>query len=115
MVQPTPRALAERAAHLIAAATGSTDAVEEAARRLPAYLPAAVRWQLVAAVEVQADRIARSRHPMLADIFGAGPIPWACWQAELIEPWPILADSAARLGKALPTLTAPALQVAIQQ
>ncbi|MGW8813078.1 hypothetical protein [Gordonia terrae] len=60
-------------------------------------------WDIVAAVERAADDIARNRHPLLGEVLGPGPVPWACWQGELVEPWPILADAAARLGSALPS------------
>lgn len=105
VVEPTAQAVAMAAAEIIAADAGSVDAVGEAADRLPAYVGAALRWQLVSVVEAHADRVARARHPMLAGMFGAGPVPWACWQGELVEPWPILADTAARVGRALPATT----------
>lgn len=110
-VQPYPAAVAERASELVAVALppghqASTDAIAAAASLLPASLRAADRWQIVSAVELMADRIARSRHPRIAGSFGPTDtaVPWFNWQSELEEPWPILADCAAVLGRATPSL-----------
>lgn len=102
-VEPRPQGIAARAADIVATEPRSIDAVAEAAAELPSYVTAVTRWDLVAAVERAADDIARSRHPLLAEVLGAGPVPWECWQRELVEPWPILADAAAHLGSALPS------------
>ncbi|MDH3013904.1 hypothetical protein [Gordonia alkanivorans] len=102
MVAATPREIAQRAADIVATVPDSRDAVSEAADCLPGYIEAGVVWDLVAVVEWMADRIARSRRPLLGEMLGTGPVPWECWQRELIEPWPILADAATKLGKSLP-------------
>lgn len=101
----TPDAVATRAADIVATTPESVDAISEATQSLPAGVPQAVRWQLIGAVETMADRIARNRHPRIGELLGSGPVPWSCWQHELDEPWPILADTAAHLGKALPHRT----------
>ncbi|MCK8616372.1 hypothetical protein [Gordonia sp. C13] len=108
MVAPTPREIAQRAADIVATVQDSRDAVSEAANCLPGYIEAGIAWDLVAVVEWMADQIARSRHPLLGEMLGAGPVPWECWQRELIEPWPILADAAAKLGRSLPARRSPA-------
>lgn len=95
--------IAARAADIVAIEPGSVDAVAEAAAELPSYVTEVTRWDILAAVERAADDIARSRHPLLAEVLGVGPVPWECWQRELVEPWPILADAAAHLGSALPS------------
>lgn len=102
MVAPTPREIAQRAADIVATVPDSNDAVSEAADCLPGYIEAGTAWDLVAVVEWMADRIARGRHPLLGEMLGPGPVPWECWQRELIEPWPILADAATKLGRSLP-------------
>ncbi|SCC50961.1 hypothetical protein GA0061091_12115 [Gordonia sp. v-85] len=102
-VEPRPQVIAARAADIVATERGSVDAVAEATAELPSYVAEVTKWDLVAAVEKTADSIARSRHPLLGDVLGPGPVPWACWQGELVEPWPILADAAAHLGSALPS------------
>lgn len=102
-IEPRPQVIAARAADLVATEPGSVDAVAEATAELPSHVADVTRWDLVAAVEKAADSIARSRHPLLGDVLGPGPVPWACWQGELVESWPILADAAARLGSALPS------------
>ncbi len=105
MVAPEPQALAARAADIVASSPVSVDAVAEAAERLPGYVSETLRWDLTTAVEATADRIARHRHPLLAEMLGNGPVPWECWQRELLEPWPILADAAGHLGQSLPVRT----------
>lgn len=102
-VEPRPQMVAARAADILATNPRSVDAVAEAGDEIPSYVAEVTRWDLVAAVEMTADSIARSRHPLLGDVLGPGPVPWECWQSELVEPWPILADAAARLGSALPS------------
>lgn len=100
---PSARTVAARAADIVADERDSVDAVAEAVAELPSYVSEVTRWDIVAAVEGAADSIARSRHPLLGEVLGRGPVPWACWQGELVEPWQILADAAARLGSALPS------------
>ncbi|WGJ88143.1 hypothetical protein [Gordonia sp. SMJS1] len=100
---PSARTVAARAADIVAVERDSVDAVAEAVAELPSYVSEVTRWDIVAAVEGAADSIARKRRPLLGEVLGPGPVPWACWQGELVEPWPILADAAARLGSALPS------------